>query len=351
MIMPIEDYPIYKNVSIADFKEKFNAIERLDDKLDFIYSYLLCHGMGEEAPSCSFEDLLHVAKQEFIKSSIALKDEFVTKYGGERPGPNVINPYSHDVENEAKQTVFLADPLRFMQAMGASIAATPINDPNLTAEEQAQVNQWKDNAGRISEQAENLRIVFNNLEQDSAPSEITENVGKRLFQREGVSVNEFIEHNMGGTWENFFGTTSREYKNFKAAFERFNLVDDPKFGDRDTLRNTAMAYVRHKFPNLEEGKLPTAEQIAAVKNATSKGRIEFAVAVLQELKERERIDEMDNTFKSIDLDNPNPQQDNNLQQQEFQEQIANDIAEEYGQVNVEEVNVDVPVVDNKIDIQ
>lgn len=109
--MPITDYPIYKNLSIADFKEKLNAIERIDDKLDFIYSYLLCHGMDDEAQSCTFEELLHVAKHEFIKSSIALKDEYAKHHNGENPAPDVINPYSNNADAQAMQTVFLADHL------------------------------------------------------------------------------------------------------------------------------------------------------------------------------------------------------------------------------------------------
>ena len=342
--MPIADYPIYKNVSIADFKEKFNDIERLDDKLDFIYSYLLCHGMGEEAQSCSFEELLHVAKHEFIKSSIAVKDEYAKQNNREKPAPDVINPFSNNAETEAMQKIFLADPLRFMQAMGASIAAAPVNDQDLTAEEQEQVNAWKDNALRISKEVDGLNIIFNDIEQDSAPSEITERVGKRLFQRDDVSVKEFIEHNKGGTWEKFFGTTSKEYKDFTAAFEKFNSVDNPGFGDKNMLRSSTMSYLRHKFPDLKEGKLPTAEQIAAVTNSTSKGRIEFAVAVIQELEAQERIEEMENAFANIDLDNPNPQQD--LQQEEFQAQIAKDIAEICVPENVEAVQEDAHVIDN-----
>ncbi len=59
---------------------------------------------------------------------------------------------------------------------------------------------------------------------------------------------EVLNDNKGGFFENLFGTTSKEYKEFS---RRLNLInkDNAEKGDLYGLRKSAFDYLKHKFPN------------------------------------------------------------------------------------------------------
>ena len=70
-----------------------------------------------------------------------------------------------------------------------------------------------------------------------------------------------------GFFEKIFNTTSEEYNNFKAAFNNYYDEKHELYGNDEYLKDAAMGYLKHKFPNITEDKLPTEEQIAALGGA------------------------------------------------------------------------------------
>lgn len=319
--MPIKDYPIFQNVSLDDFKEKFDSLPRLDDKFDFTYAYLLSHGMGEEEPECTMEELLHFAKTEFIKASLAQKEQYKKEMGVE-PDPGVINPYGYGAnpENEAMEKAFLADPTLFLSQAANSFAESVHDDPTLSEEEQGILRQWKDNLVELGRVLPGQKQMFADYEKDVKPEEVTASISEKLYGRNDVGVSEFLDRHKGGLFERAVGSTSSEYKAFEASFKNYNDMDSHAFGDESILKSAAMGYIRHKFPNLKEGELPTQEQVAALKNPTTKGRIEFTVSLMEEFARRERIEQVSREAEHF-LEQPNPEQ------QSFQENLGRDLEE------------------------
>lgn len=72
----------------------------------------------------------------------------------------------------------------------------------------------------------------------------------------------------GGFFENVFGTTSQEYKNFSKIFK------DRMEGraSRDDLEKAAKAYLRHKIPNYAKTGKITMEDVEKISSETGKNR-------------------------------------------------------------------------------
>ena len=92
--MPVEPrFPIYEKVSLEDFEEKFDAIERLDDKLDFLSYYVLSHGVGEGQPGATYQELISFARNKFLESSNALREKYKKEHPTAELDPAELNPY------------------------------------------------------------------------------------------------------------------------------------------------------------------------------------------------------------------------------------------------------------------
>ena len=332
--MPINDYPIFPKTTIEGFKESFDSLQRLDDKFDFMCSYLLSHGMGDEEPECDFDELLHYAKKEFIDASLALKEEYAKHHPSAKLNPEELNPYGGSKENEAMQQYFLANPTDFLAKMGQSYYENAKEDPAFSEQEKATFQEWKDNCRRLGQELGSHKTVFEDYEADLVPDAVITNASMRLYGRDDVGVEEFLDRNKGGLFERKFGSTSPEYKNFEASFRDYNNVDSPRFGDSAAVKANALAYIRHKFPGLKEGELPTQEQISAIKNSTSKGRIEFTVSIVKEIALQERYKEISDACSKAVLGSVDAEQEN------FQQGLAEDIKESDGveAIDIDEVN-------------
>ena len=115
-----------------------------------------------------------------------------------------------------------------------------------------------------------------------------------------TTINAELRRQKGGFWERFWHRTPKQYKDFKKTILKFTAVRDPQYGDRKELERTAVAYLRHKFPNLREGELPTAEQIARLGN-TGKLRATFALNVVKSCREVEHADKVIEAVKGLNL--------------------------------------------------
>ena len=341
--MPIKDYPIYHNVSIAELKEGMNSLERLDDKFDFMSMYLLSHQMDEESSSCTFEELLHAAKEEFTKASIALRKEYLSNHPSANLDPTMLNPYGATAETEAVMTAFLADPTRYMKEMARSVAESSLDDPSLNLEEQATVKKWKDNCARLSQEIVADKKLFAAYEEDIDGKNILQNVAKKVYDNPDLTTADIIDRNKGGFFERMRGSTSRQYRDFAAALSGFESPDDPSFNNKERLRGAAMDYIRHKFPKLKPGELPTKEQIDAIKNPTAKGRILLTVAVVQEVDPKLEEEAFTAPFEAIDLDAAN------VEQQEFQQSLAEDLNEK-ADLDSSEIEENSIAMENKMEM-
>lgn len=126
----------------------------------------------------------------------------------------------------------------------------------------------------------------------------------------GKSITTIISDNKGGWFERLRGKTSKEYtalqKVAKAATDR----NSPTYGDKEAMYTCAKAYKAYKMP---QGV--TYEQLSK----TAKKRIEFCDSIIKAYETDKREKEAAN--------NPQPVvQNNNIIQDDFQNQLQNDIA-------------------------
>lgn len=322
----LEEYPIYRNISIADLQEKMASFDRIDEKFEFMYHYLLSYGMEGSEADCTFEELLHAGKEAFLKASLAAKDEYARNRPNlASPDRSVIDPYhDNELDNDTiNQRYFLKNPVDFMRQASGKVAEIQVL-PTLTEEEANVVESWKANQSRIKQRLDALQSNFGVYEEDAVPGDILRNVGEKVYERADITPEEILARNKGGFWENFRGTTSQEYKDFEKAYQSYNNPDDPGWKDKAALREASMAYIRHKFPSLEEGKLPTPEQIAALKSPTARGRTNLCVAMVQELELQNRIQEMNDYWAEANHEIDQPGFANKI---EFQDQLAQDLDE------------------------
>ena len=149
--------------------------------------------------------------------------------------------------------------------------------------------------------------------------------------------------------EKIFGRTSKEYKAFKNVFKNhFKNPDSPLYGDEKYLKDFAMRYLKHKFPDLEEGKLPTEAQINAL-GGKGKARASFCLKIVNAVNEKEaladRIKEINTEIKnSIDKfpwEKDEPQVKSLLEEQlENEEKNANAPIFEEHKKNLNEIEVE-----------
>lgn len=164
-----------------------------------------------------------------------------------------------------------------------------------------------------------------------------------------------LKKQKAGFFERMLGRTSKQYKAFRNMFKRhFRNPDSPLFGDVHTLKDVAMAYIKHKFPNLEEGKLPTEAQINAL-SGKGKARASFCVKVINAVNEKEalkdKMHEIESNAKySIDKYPWEKNESKSLLDEQLEKdldmKLTNPIVEE---PKVENKNVDIDEYDEKYD--
>ena len=297
--MPVEPrFPIYEKVSLEDFEEKFDAIERLDDKLDFLSYYVLSHGVGEGQPGATYQELISFARNKFLESSNALREKYKKEHPTAELDPTELNPYGGmSKENEAMATVFLNDPIDYFTRYADSIANGLEPNGNLEA-------RFKEECIHAAHHLPDLRARFEEYENDKGnrAADIMKRISKANRGNAEASASELLKPAKAGWAEWAFFRTSRQYKAFEQAMKDFNDPKSERQGDRENLERTSLEYLRHKLPNFANSgdALPKLEDINALKGV-AKTRAKLAydtyVACL-EVKARESMKE---AYKAMDL--------------------------------------------------
>ena len=103
----------------------------------------------------------------------------------------------------------------------------------------------------------------------------------------------------GGFFENLFGTTSNQYKNFKRLFE----ARTEGKSSREDLKAAAQAYLRHKIPNYAKtGKL-SIDDIEAIKSSTGHDRSLLCYKTLKAIEKSEAYERKLANIEQVSLNN------------------------------------------------
>ena len=290
--------------------------------------YIARHNLNPEETKCTLAELVHVTKDELGKMIVQNQ-----KSDGET---DLIEMHAGD--NDEIAQFYFTNPTQmtsfFMKAaaMEIEVPEDDGNDPEMAdyfRRMKANINTVADRLYTFAE-FRNLQL----LERDDKTFDVLTYLDYKLA--DNSSIEQEFEKQKPGFFERMFNRTSQEYNNFKGAFANFKNPEHPLYGDSVTLEGAAMGYLHHKFPNLQEGELPTPEQIASLSGA-GKDRADFCLKVVESCREarslRNEVDPMVQAVRNLDLEVPKPGV--NQEQALFQQQVARDLAAEDNQINNE----------------
>lgn len=286
-----------------------NAMEAFVDSM----SYFTKINLDPEGTTCNVHELLHVIKNEVAK--------YVAKQKIEQ-NEDVLN----NEDNDKVIQMFLKDPTGFTGSfLENSEGLLPNVDyiNNDDPEFESYVHSYKLSVKTLSSflKTDAAKLVFDDFEKKNKTIDVLSSIEAKLPEGRNP-IDKAFEKQKPGFWERLRNKTSKEYKDFKDTFEKYKDSNNEDFyGNDEELEKSAMAYLRHKFPGLKEGQLPTPQQIAKLSGA-GKPRADFCLKVVESVRANRLMQPLiKNTIDACkNLDIQDAQKDN--QQQVFQEQLA-----------------------------
>ena len=164
-----------------------------------------------------------------------------------------------------------------------------IDDEDSKIDFQGLINDQKDLKLIFAREADNYNnAAFNQPDRWSR----MQNANSRFFEKflkEGtntISIAESLHNNKGGFFENLFGTTSKEYKEFSKSLD-IMVKNGPLKGDLDGLKDKTEAYLKHKLKNYDvDTKIPEKDILKL--DSTSRGRVRLCISVLDAIEKAEK---------------------------------------------------------------
>ena len=139
-----------------------------------------------------------------------------------------------------------------------------------------------------------------------------------------------------GIFESLFFRSS-QYKTFNSVFNKFR--NNTGGVNQKDLKDAAWAYLKHKFPNLKEGEVPTEEQVAHLVGK-SKGRTEMCLRVYKSIIETEQAKKVLEDAKAFKLDDEVKEvKDNNISKEIEKEMVNTNVIQ--NEIKEEEINTNV----------
>lgn len=280
------------------------------DAIDKSIAYILKYGLDRKIIKIQLTELIYT-----LKNQVAMQ---VAKKQLEANPNDLTNMQSK--EYDAALKYFFSDPVGFIQAkleddeFYNSIKPKEDNELkgseykgyiyNLDKNRKNFINLFKD---EIRDLRADFKSKYQGFENGKVITyDILKGIEARLPEYDHSIENAFKKQNPG-TWEKRLNKTSKEYKDFKKTFNDYKNKLKDGYGDDKALEDAAMRYLRHKFPKLKEGELPTAKQISRLSGA-GKYRADFCKKVIESCREthtlQPQINKMVNAVKGLNLDVP-----------------------------------------------
>lgn len=301
---------IYNNISVEDFNEKYDSLKTINDKFEFIKTYILSYNLNGDA-EFAVEDLIHNAKVKFAKDLADTQSENAAQIDN-KVNPYSINPFIDQNSNEYKeQRAFLKNPIKFL-----SENAKATGDKYTKEEKDEELTAWRKNCLRIANYLGNSETNYFNREKERDILAVNKNACKEVYFDQNLSAKDALEKNKGKFFERAFRTTSKEYKAFEKAYKEFNDEDSHAYGDLEALAKATKAYVAHKIPifHTEGDYLPDEDAVNRL-TGTARFRVGFCVGVLKSIYAQHQRNNIDDLIKTEDI----------LKQRENQADFQNDI--------------------------
>ncbi len=269
---------------INDFKvaEFGNPIDTINNAL----AYILKYNMHLDYTKCDIKELIFTAKNEVAKT-IAKRQIY-------NNSKNLFNMQAGKDNEEVEK--FLTNPVKYIGEKFKDadyVDMIHYENPNFNPEEKKRYDEdvWT-SARHISQMVEfdNLEAQYKEYEKHIEKNQAFTSLLCAKLAVNDSTISASFNKQKAGFFEKLFNTTSEEYENFKAAYNNYNNENHSLYGDDTALKDAAMGYLRHKFPNLKGDNLPTEEQIKSLGGA-GKERASFCLAVVNTYNENHKLQE------------------------------------------------------------
>lgn len=274
----------YYYCSAQDFLKRFKAknYTELNEALIDSMRYIARFNMDPKSTKCDLSTLLYVAKNEIVKLIAKMQlDANEDKIDNIRTSDDGLMVKSF-IADPAKATAyyFANKKEMFDGVTGPENEGLPYN------------MHLKENANSLSFRLKTKDFIVNNhkfTQKKTAALDLFSSLEAKLPDGDNP-INEELKRQKPNVFENLLGRTSKEYTSFLTAFNNYRDPDSPLFGYDDALKTASMNYIKHKFPNLKEGELPSERQINAL-GGKAKPRVNLCLNIINAINEKERLED------------------------------------------------------------
>jgi hypothetical protein len=340
--MPIKEFDINPmDINLNEYYINLAWEKNLDQKIDLIAKEVLAYGFKNKNANCSIEEMIALSKFQFLETSYEQRLAYRISHEDEenyKLDDDLINPLHPNKDYKEKEKEFIKNPVKVIKEYAIEEANKEIDETDQIAVD------WKNHCQQMVTKLTNIENPYLENEKKIQASSITLLVGRERYTGQNVTkCDAILKKAKGGFFERLFRRTSNEYKNFKVAFKNFNDKDNPNYGNREILKASAMAYLKHKFPNLDENE-PIDYKLTENLTGTSLIRTSLCISVLDKLQYQDKMDTLENQFI-------NPNKVNENEQNDFQKDI-NEAVEDKNLIkeNIEEIDNNI-VIDNELNKQ
>ncbi len=287
--------------TIEGFINDFNTSQFSNDvdTINNAIAYILKYGMHNDYTKCDIKELIFNARNEVAKS--------VARKQLQKDPKDLANMQSGNAEDNEEVRQFLADPLKNMAGKFKDeyyVDMIHYDDPRMDPKEKEQHRiDYFISAKRLAFDftSENFINEYKEYEKNAKKNQLFVTALSAKLAINDTTISASFNKQKAGFFEKIFNTTSEEYNNFKAAFNNYYDEKHELYGDDEYLKDAAMGYLKHKFPNITEDKLPTEEQIAALGGA-GKERANFCLNVVKVYKDTHDLQQQaTNIIKETEL--------------------------------------------------
>ena len=89
-----------KYISMADYFQRVQNYENMNDKLLFTTRYLLLHGTGSGEPDYSLEEATYIAQLALSDASVQAKKRSTGNKEFLKKNPQIVNPHIKDAKED-----------------------------------------------------------------------------------------------------------------------------------------------------------------------------------------------------------------------------------------------------------
>ena len=297
--MTIEQYQKLYSFSVTELKSKcFKNFQsnNLKDYIDKSMSYILQFGLDKNNNSKNLGNAIDLVRKQ-ISFMIAEKQL------ANNPD-DLANMQTQDAEDVKE---FLVNPVDYITTKLKDDEyynlVKPKNIEGLNENDNTKYSNDLDEARkRLTEllSTEVFRVKYNGTENKKTyAKDVYDQINKKLGNS---TIQNELRRCKPGFWERIRGKTSIQYKTFKRTMEGYTDKRNPDIGDREALETAAINYLRHKFPHLQEGELPTIEQINRL-GSTSKKRATLCLKVALSCREVKQAIKLTGAVRGLNQNN------------------------------------------------